>query len=33
MVIYAATLIAVMIWRPEGVFGEREIGRAGEGGS
>jgi branched-chain amino acid transport system permease protein len=25
MVIYAATLIAVMILRPEGVLGEREI--------
>jgi branched-chain amino acid transport system permease protein len=27
MVIYAATLIAVMILRPEGLFGEREIGQ------
>jgi branched-chain amino acid transport system permease protein len=27
MVIYAATLIAVMIVRPEGLFGEREIGQ------
>jgi branched-chain amino acid transport system permease protein len=29
MVVYAATLIAVMILRPAGVFGEREIGRRG----
>ena len=28
MVVYAATLIAVMILRPEGVFGERELLRA-----
>ena len=27
MVVYAATLIAVMILRPAGVFGERELGR------
>jgi len=27
MVIYAAVLIALMIWRPEGLLGEREIGQ------
>jgi branched-chain amino acid transport system permease protein len=27
MVIYAAVLIALMIWRPEGLLGERELFR------
>jgi branched-chain amino acid transport system permease protein len=26
MIIYAAVLIALMIWRPEGLLGERELG-------
>jgi branched-chain amino acid transport system permease protein len=34
MVIYAAVLISLMIWRPEGIFGERELFRhtGGRGG-
>ncbi len=27
MIVYASVLISLMVWRPEGVFGEREIGR------
>ena len=27
--IYAAILIALMIWRPDGLFGEREVGPLG----
>ena len=27
MIVYASVLIALMIWRPEGLLGEREIGQ------
>jgi branched-chain amino acid transport system permease protein len=26
MILYASVLVSLMVWRPEGVFGEREIG-------
>ncbi len=27
MILYASVLVSLMVWRPEGVFGEREIGQ------
>jgi branched-chain amino acid transport system permease protein len=32
MVVYAAVLISLMIWRPDGMFGERELFSRGSGG-